>query len=260
MSLMKRTIVLFISLFICLAIILMIKGNNKSNIQIDHVIWAVPDLDEGARLFEELSGIKPAVGGVHPGRGTRNNVVSAGEKTYLEIIAPDPAQEPFNPEKYPVKAFASKISEFNEPEVDMFVYSTDNLEAAAEKGRELGFEVVGPIEGSRKTPEGKLVRWTHVDFIGHDFGQFIPFAINWGESVHPSVTSPKGVLLTGVTIEHPRYEELGKIYKTLGVPARVVKGDFPVIIIHLKSPNGRFEIRSGKGLLDYYKSKDVSNF
>ncbi|MCP4713270.1 MAG: hypothetical protein GY869_31960, partial [Planctomycetes bacterium] len=98
-----------------------------------------------------------------------------------------------------------------------------------------------------------MLEWTHVDFIGHDFGQFVPFAINWGDMPHPSTTTPQGAELVGVTVEHPRYVELGKIYKALGVPAKVVYGEEAVIIVRMKSAKGEFEVRSGPGLLEYYE-------
>ena len=187
-------------------------------------------------------------------------MVSAGEGTYLEIIAPDHAQAPFDPVKEPVKAFASKIEKLNQPEVDMFVFSTNDLEGVAERGRKLGFTVVGPKEGSRKMVNGFVLKWTHVDFIGHDFGQFVPFAINWGDMPHPSSMSPKGAIIESVTVKHPRHEELRKIYETLGVPAKVIYGEKPVIIVGIKSEKGYFEFKSGSGLLDYYESRDSSNF
>jgi hypothetical protein len=231
----------------------------EPKIQIDHIIWAVPDLDAGAKTFEEMSGVKPIVGGVHPGRGTRNQLASAGDNMYFEIIAPDPAQMPLDPVKKPVQAFADKISKMTGPEVDMFAYSTTDLEAAAEAGRKLGLKVVGPTPGQRKTPDGVLIKWSHVDFIGHDFGQFIPFALNWLDSPHPSTTSPKGAVIEGVTVEHPRAEELQKIYAALGVPAKVVQAAEPVIIVHMSSDKGPFEVRSGKSLFDYYAARSDSN-
>jgi hypothetical protein len=231
----------------------------EPKIQIDHIIWAVPDLDEGADYFEKMSGVKPIVGGVHPGRGTRNKLVSAGDNMYLEIIAPDPAQMPLDPVNKPVQAFADKISKMASPEVDMFAYSTTDLEAAAEAGRKLGLKVVGPTPGQRKTPDGVLIQWSHVDFIGHGFGQFIPFALNWLDSPHPSTTSPKGAVLSGVTVEHPRADELRKIYEALGVPAKVVQAAEPVIIVHLSSDKGPFEVRSGKSLFGYYAARSDSN-
>jgi len=33
-------------------------------IRLDHILWAAPDLDEGERLFERLTGVAPARGGV----------------------------------------------------------------------------------------------------------------------------------------------------------------------------------------------------
>jgi hypothetical protein len=231
----------------------------EPTIQIDHIIWAVPDLDAGAKLFEEMSGVTPTVGGVHPGRGTRNKLASAGDHMYFEIIAPDPAQMPFDPVSKPVQAFADTISKMAQPEVDMFAYSTTDLEAAAEIGRQLGLKVVGPTPGQRRTPDGILIKWSHVDFIGHGFGQFVPFALNWLDSPHPSTTSPKGVVIEGITVEHPRADELRKIYEALGVPANVVQAREPVIIVKMSSEKGPFEVRSGKSLLDYYRARSGSN-
>jgi hypothetical protein len=232
---------------------------NEPAVQIDHIIWAVPDLDAGAEYLMELSGVEPITGGVHPGRGTRNKLISAGDNMYLEVIAPDPAQMPFDPAANPVKAFADRISKMDGPEVDMFAYASSDLEFMAEAGRKLGLQVVGPTPGQRRTPEGELIRWSHVDFIGHGFGQFIPFAINWLDSPHPSTTSPEGAVIEGVTVQHPRADELRRIYEGLRIPAKVVKGDEPVIIVHMRSDKGAFELRSGKSLFDYYAARSDDN-
>ena len=227
--------------------------------QIDHVIWAVPDLESGVEYFRELSGVDPIVGGVHPGRGTRNSLVFAGGMMYLEIIAPDPAQMPFDPVETPVQAFADRISRMDGPEVDMFAFSSTDLEWVAARGRELGLEVVGPSPGQRVTPDGVLIRWSHVDFIGHDFGQFMPFALNWLDSPHPSTTSPQGAVIEGITVQHPRATKLRRIYQALGIPAEVVQADEPRIIVHMRSERGYFELTSGEILLDYYAARSGDN-
>ncbi len=229
------------------------------DVQIDHVIWAVPDLDAGAEYLRDLSGVDPIVGGVHPGRGTRNKLISAGDNMYVEVIAPDPAQLPLDPVQNPVQAFADRISRMDGPEVDMFAYASSDLEFMAEAGRELGFEVVGPTPGQRRTPDGELIRWSHVDFVGHNFGQFVPFAINWLDSTHPATTSPQGVVIEGITVEHPRAEELRRIYEALRIPAEVVYAEEPAIVVHLRSDKGPFELRSGKSLFDYYAARSDDN-
>src|SRR5689334_6340501 len=117
----------------------------------DHLLLGISDLDHEIDWVEQRTGVRAVYGGVHPGRGTRNALVSLGPAHYVEIIALDPEQNVSKPQ--------FQLKSLTEPRLINFAVRTNDIEKTAASLRRSGLHVVGPRDGSRRTPTGALLRW-----------------------------------------------------------------------------------------------------
>jgi hypothetical protein len=198
---------------------------------VDHLLLGVPDLEAGMKWFEEKTGVRPTAGGSHPGRGTRNALVSLGGRHYLELIAPDPAQAGV------VNELAASLKKLTAPRLVTWAAASTDLEATLSR-LDAGKVVHSPaLPGSRKRLDGRELAWRTVG-VESEMGELIPFFIDWGATAHPSADAPVGVRLVALTFRHPKPEALTAELSRLGIAAEVTKADQPGLSARLETPRG----------------------
>jgi len=197
---------------------------------LDHIILGCNDLDLGMELVEQNTGVRPTIGGVHPGRGTRNALLSLGERRYLEIIAPDPAQQKI--------VHFPQIREMKEPRLIGWAVHPPDIAATAKLLRDNQIAFSGPDDGSRKRPDGLVLNWKTINLADDRHG-ILPFFIEWSaDSVHPSKDAPKGCHLDCFTVMAVDPAELSKVFQQIGVEASVERSDRDRLRAHITGPKG----------------------
>jgi hypothetical protein len=138
-------------------------------LQIDHVVYAVRDLDEAAERFRREHGLDSTPGGRHPGWGTANRIVPLGDDNYIEFIAVVDESV----------ASGTWIGRAVREHVDAgrgwlaICASADDLDQVA---RRLELEVTS---GVRERPDGTELRWRSAGLEDSRREPSMPFFISW---------------------------------------------------------------------------------
>jgi hypothetical protein len=206
---------------------------------VDHVIVGTADLDMGIEQLEALTGVRAVLGGEHPGRGTRNALISLGPGHYLELLAPAPGGviDEFDD-------LAGGLTELSGLTPLGWAASSQDLDELAAKLLAEGYQIEGPEAGSRVKPDGSVLEWRTLA-IAQPIIAGAPFFIEWGESsVHPSESSPTGCELSTVAVWDPDAAALGGLIDKLGLDVEVEQGESLAFDIVLECPNGTVRLSS----------------
>jgi catechol 2,3-dioxygenase-like lactoylglutathione lyase family enzyme len=205
-------------------------------LRIDHVVFAVPDLDAAAARFRRDHGLDSAPGGRHRVWGTANRIVPLGHD-YIELIAVEDgalaARTPFGRAVLErAKGAGGWLA---------ICVSTDDLDAVA--GR-LGLDVTA---GARERPDGTEISWRSAGLEDPRREPFLPFFISWDGAAesHPGrIRAGHGVQATGIARIDVRGDDRS-LRSWLGgddLPIRVMDAGAGIISVALATHDGQLVI------------------
>lgn len=198
---------------------------------LDHLVYAVPDLDAAMRRFATTTGVTPAEGGRHLGRGTRNVLVGFGETSYLEIIGPD-RDHPADPGA----AMPFGLATPTRPRLVTWAVHPADIEVAAAASARAGADLgeIWPL--SRRTPGGAVLEWRLASRHPAPLKGVTPFLIDWGATPHPAPALPR-LALRGIRATHPDPAAVAAVLDALEIRLTVEQGP-PALTALLDTPQG----------------------
>lgn len=201
-----------------------------AKLQIDHVIVGTADLDRGIDQFQQLTGVRPALGGDHPGRGTRNALAALGDGRYLEILAPQSEAS--------ASGDVDDLRKLRTLTPIGWAVSTSDPEATVRFIKQAGYAVSDPKPGSRVKPDGTKLEWVTFGLTSSELSE-APFFISWNpKSAHPSTDSPSGCRLAGVTLMMTNHEQARRLLELLALGVEMKRGGSTRLEITLRCPKG----------------------
>jgi len=205
--------------------------------QLDHLVYAVPDLAAAVAELEESLGLPFLAGGRHPEWGTRNAILPLGPASYLEVIGPDPESAAG------VAPTVFGIDRLSAPRLVAWAARGTDLPGLTARARGQGIELGAPSPGSRVRPDGTVVKWTLTDPTQGRAGGVLPFFIEWGSGEHPAAGAEAETELLDFSAQHPDPESVSAQLRILGIGLDVVRGPAAALLATLQTRDGALDLR-----------------
>ena len=205
-------------------------------LRLDHVVYAVPDLDEAAVRFREAFGLDSTEGGRHERWGTANRIVPLGDQ-YVELVAAVDETAAAR------TGFGRGVLERASGGGGWFTLAAvaDELDAVAAR---LGLEIGS---GSRTRPDGETLRWRSAGLDDPQREPWMPFFLAWDvpAELHPGrARAGHGVRADGVA-----WVEVGgdaeRLREWLGseeLPIRVIEDEPGIHRVAVSTADGELVI------------------
>lgn len=199
--------------------------------ELDHIMYAVSDLQQGIAEIESLTGVRAEFGGSHPGNGTCNALLSFDNRQYLEIIAPDAGQE--------LKGtLGQELLDHDYSGIRTWAAATDDYAKITSVMDQFHYQY-NIVDMTRTRPDGLMLAWQIMFVTGHPFGNLMPFFINWLDSPHPADDTPRGCKLGDYAVQLIDNSDVFKqLMDALAIEVNLLEGPEGMRAV-VDSPNGR---------------------
>src|SRR5262249_40656597 len=115
---------------------------------LDHLVYAVPDLNDALDNLARQLGVVLLPGGSHPAWGTRNAILPLSASTYLEVIGPDPDGSFAGPPA------VFGINQLTQPRLATWAAKGADLPGIILRGHQANIRLGQPMAGGRIRADG----------------------------------------------------------------------------------------------------------
>ena len=205
---------------------------------IDHLVYAVPDLDEAVEDFAAQLGASPRPGGKHEGLGTHNAILPLEGLVYVELIASDPLQDsPSRPRPF-------GLDDLERSRLVTWAARTDAIESAVALARKRGFDPGMVLDLKRAEPTGAVISW-QLTLRAEPAGDgLVPFVIDWGDALHPAAQGQAVCRLESFSAQHPEPAGIERALAALDVVLDLEHAAAPRLTAVVSGPGGRMTLDS----------------
>ena len=201
---------------------------------IDHLVYAVRNLEKAIVQFEQLLGVRPVYGGRHLQQGTKNALVRLGKGVYLELLAPDAENVHIEKPRW------MGVDQLTNPKITRWATKAVLKEPYVEALAMYQPALAQVVKGERVTASGNQLSWKLTLPMPTPEVEVVPFLIDWeGTPVHPADALPDmGCRLHSWQVYSPTPNTIQPVFDALHLPFIVKKADDTVLKLTIECPNG----------------------
>jgi len=201
--------------------------------QIDHIVLAVPDLEETTKEFKDKYNLDLVYGGKHESFGTHNALLNLGNGCYLEVLAPDQNNTTFDGPRW----MGADLS--HQPVICRWALKSNNLIKDQESLQKINPAYGNIIEGSRQKTDGSTLQWQMIKPLAFPLVDIAPFMVDWTASdSHPTDSLPSSCHLVSIEFAHAEAEKMMTLFKDLDLEETIKVGEQQQINIRLQTDSG----------------------
>ncbi|WP_299767920.1 VOC family protein [uncultured Dokdonia sp.] len=210
----------------------------NTNRTIDHIVYAVSDLDLARKEFEKKLGVTPIFGGHHTTEGTKNALINLQDGMYLELIAID------HNTKNSIQNRWMGVDVLTKNQITRLALKSKNLAKDSRILKKYHPAMGLQKQGSRHTASGLVLQWELLMPLPTPEVELIPFMLDWSKSnTHPHDILPNmGCKLVEIRATHPTPEKVQPFLKEIGYHFHIEKGEQITLQAVLETPNGIIHI------------------
>ncbi len=203
---------------------------------VDHLVYAVPNLKKAVTELKKRLGVAPVMGGQHRSRGTHNALVHLGKGCYLEVIAPDPDNDTFSGQRWMGLDLISK------PRITRWAVKSNNLNRDRAYLATVDPRLGDLKGGSRKKPDGSKLIWKASVTLPDPEVEVLPFVIDWKGVEHPTSSLPQTCNLVELRGTHPTPFLIETAIHSLNIDMKLGVADETSLTAVIETPNGIVEL------------------